>query len=264
MAQTLPDEPYFVWNGLDSREMGLVVAAYPSSYNPEARVTEYDIPGRDGTLIVADGSYKSISLSVSCYIKPEANRKRLYSWLRGQGTVEFGNRPGYTREASIFQAISFDKLMRGYEWGSLTVPFKTIAYCHDADYGTNVEIQTDAVNGSYIQNPGDMSVPAIIEIHGTFDQGYVIAGGVKVELTDVEDGIVLDWEAQDCYELQYDEDTGEYSYLANANMLVTVDQSSPTGAQQSFVEGRNTITYAVTGTGSIDEIFVKNNWRYYG
>ena len=49
--------PYFIYNGIDSRMMGVIVTAMPPTVRAAQRVESVKVPGRSGSLHETDGSY---------------------------------------------------------------------------------------------------------------------------------------------------------------------------------------------------------------
>ena len=48
-------QSYFVWNGADSRSMGIITKAHAPLIRPEERVNHVQIPGRSGDLTETEG-----------------------------------------------------------------------------------------------------------------------------------------------------------------------------------------------------------------
>lgn len=85
---------YFVFNGINSRDMGLTVERIPVMHSPKKRITSIAIPGRSGNLHQWDGSFENVTQSYQCWFsKPEDYQTlsmrvhRILEWL---GTAPAG------------------------------------------------------------------------------------------------------------------------------------------------------------------------------
>lgn len=66
----------FWLDGICSRDMGITVQGFPNFPAPKARVSIYDIPGRNGDLTYWDGSFENISAEIQCFITDEEKVER--------------------------------------------------------------------------------------------------------------------------------------------------------------------------------------------
>ena len=109
--------------------MGIAVNTYPPIVKPRERISQVTIPGRQGDLAIPESNgepiYEAYLRTVECTLLPDAQLQNVLSWLTGTGSVIFGNEPGMVYTARIVNQISFDKIMRGREHRSFSVPF----YC---------------------------------------------------------------------------------------------------------------------------------------
>ena len=48
---------YFIYNGKDSRDMGVILESLPPITRPKRRMETLTIPGRNGTLCIDEGTY---------------------------------------------------------------------------------------------------------------------------------------------------------------------------------------------------------------
>lgn len=68
-------------------------------------------------------AYDNILLSCTCIIKSTEMIREIASWLRGYGSVRFGNKWDVYYQARIANQIVFQKLVRGNDYYSFTVSF---------------------------------------------------------------------------------------------------------------------------------------------
>ena len=236
-------EPYFIWNGLNSMEMGLLVTDFPAICRAKERVTTVTVPGRSGNLTITDGTdvYESYLRTLKAVTMPGANIHDICAWLRGSSTVIFGNEADYAYTARITNQVSFDKLYNGgyYE---LSIPF----YCQPLKQTVQKESDiTITASGTTISNPGDVASRPIITLMASDTDTIVLTvGSSAVTIIGLKSGesIILDWDMMDAR---------LSDGVTNANSYVTGNaQTIPTG--DSFV----------SWTGSVSKVVISPNWRY--
>ena len=145
---------YFVYNGVDSRTMGVHVIKYPPIVLPPERLKYVTVPGRAGDLTQTEGSaiYDPYTKIMEVSNAKGFDLDRVTRWLRGRGTMIFGNEPKYAYDVDLGAECQLDKIIRGVWGGDLrirTQPFKRLAIPEP-----DIELTADAT----IYNPGD--VPA--------------------------------------------------------------------------------------------------------
>ena len=234
--------PYFIWNGHDSREYGIVVSEYPSIIRPKERVTEVTIPGRSGTLTIPEGDqpvFETMLRSCKCWIKPGADIERICAWLHGSGSVVFGNEPQRAYRARITNQIDFLTVLRGREQRAFAIPFLCQPFKLLYPPADEFELTT---SGMKITNPGTAPAWPKITVYGNGTITLITYSGAVV-LHNIERGIVLDWAAQECMSL----DGGR---LLNEKVE---------GEPQYLPPGESTITW--TG-GNVTRVMITPNWCF--
>jgi phage-related protein len=184
-------QPYFIWNGIDSRSMGVVVTAYPPIIRAKERVTQVTIPGRAGTMTMLEGDavYDGYIKTIRIGNRPTAALQPIISWLHGAGELILGNEPNMAYTGRIINQISFTKLFPGTWQADVQIwvePFK-----HSAIPEPAISVsQTDV-----LYNPGDVASFPRITLTGT-GTGTLVLAGVAMTFEDVNEGIIVDCEAQ--------------------------------------------------------------------
>lgn len=62
-------KPFFVFGGVSSKSMSITIEEKDILSGAEADVTEYEIPGRDGTVFERNGRYRNIEIIYETYLK---------------------------------------------------------------------------------------------------------------------------------------------------------------------------------------------------
>ena len=105
--------PYFVWNGVDCRTMGLAIST-PPRVIPEERVEQITVPGRPGAILRPEGVgiYAPYVLTIHAGNRGGASLQAILSWLRGPGTLILSSEPNRAYEARVINAGQLDHLFR--------------------------------------------------------------------------------------------------------------------------------------------------------
>lgn len=230
-------QDYFLWNGMDCRQYGIHVSEQPPITIPAERRTQTNVPGRPGSLTQLEGEdiYDDMILSVTCFISAPAQIPAIAAWLKGSGTVIFGNRTGGYYKARIANQIPFEKVLRGNPHCHFAVNFR----CYPFFYAAAATDITVTTSGTTITNPGNVYAEPILTVYGSGDITLMV-GTTIVELEDISGSIVIDSVLQEAYQgtaLMNDHMNGEFPVLKP-------------GAS------------AISWTGAVTKVVVKPNWRY--
>ena len=112
---------WFIWNGVDSRTMGVVVTKYPAIVYPAERVETVSVPGRSGFLTRTQGShvYDGYLKTVGIGNLRNADPQAIAAWLRGSGQLVLGSEPNFVYQARVIKEASADRLMPDVYSGSI-------------------------------------------------------------------------------------------------------------------------------------------------
>lgn len=183
-------QSYFIWNGVDCRTMGVYLRGTVSRIKPEERVEHVTIPGRAGdlTLLEGDGIYNSYIQTAEIRVKSAAQIEPAINWLRGDGMVTFSGEPDKCQRARVIGAVTLDKLSRNLDIWVGNVQF----YCEPVKRLVNASDIEVTVNGTTVNNPGDLyAMPSII-INGGSGIVTLRVGDRVLAISDCTDGMVVD------------------------------------------------------------------------
>ena len=214
---------YIIWKGINSRTVGITVTELPEIVLPEERVTFTDVPGLSGSLTQTEGTdvYKDITLAVKCYVPdltPQAVQA-IAGYFRGSGRLELPSRPEGYYEARVINQIPFSKILRGNTPRTFTVNFR----CKPFLRLYSGEEEQEITSGSFLLNPTGIQAKPLITITGSGDI-TLLMGTRIIQLTDIEEGIVLDSELQEAYygnELKNTQMTGEFPIFGAGNTAIS-------------------------------------------
>ena len=230
-------QDYFIWNGVDCRNLGIHVSAQPPITIPQERSTQTNVPGRPGSLTTLEGEdvYDDLMLTAECFISDPAQIQAIATWLKGSGTVTFANRLGGHYNARIANQIPFEKVLKGNPHCTFAVNFR----CFPFWYQDGVSDITITASGSTITNPGSVYSEPVITVYGSGTITLMV-GITIVELENISGNIVVDSVVQEAYKgqtLMNDHMSGDFPILR---------------------PGMNAISW----NGNVTKVVIKPNWRY--
>ena len=192
-------EPYFIFRGIDSRDIGVVVEDMFDVHRPKRNVQTIQVPGRDGRLTQDDGTYDTYTISgkINCFGAPLSD---VYAWLSGSGDLILGDEPTRSIRASATAQVKNTRFRCDGCYDSLQVSFD----CQPFRY--HVE-QTEGANDipltsspATVSNPGTYKSAPRLTIEGT-GTAVLTIGTQILEVTDLAGGVIIDAELCECFDL---------------------------------------------------------------
>ena len=191
---------YFIWNGMDCRNMGVTLAGPVAIVRPEERVKHVEIPGRSGDLTQTEGEnddpvYNSYIQTASIQVRGGYHVRDVYRWLRGSGYVIFHGEPDRRQKARIIGAVTLNKHSRNLDVWTGEVQF----YCQPLKELLREETVTITSSGTSIFNAGDVTEKPKIKLTSTGGNATITIGGKTTLMTALTSGVnyVLDSETQE-------------------------------------------------------------------
>ena len=145
---------YFIWNGMDCRDMGIKLSGPVPIVRPEERVQQVEIPGRSGDLTELEGEeiYNPYIQTATIMVQGGYRVREIYNWLKGAGYVTFHGEPDRKQAARIIGAITLNKHSRNLDWWVGEVQF----YCQPLKQILHESTVTITSSGSTVMNSGDV------------------------------------------------------------------------------------------------------------
>lgn len=232
---------YFIFNGIDSRSMGVHVIKYPPIVMPPERLTYITVPGRSGDLTQTQGTgvYDAYTKVMEVSNGVGFNPDRVTKWLRGRGTMIFGNEPKYKYIVDLGNKCQLDRVIHGVWGGQLqmrTQPFKQLAI---------PEPDITLTANKTIFNPGDVPAYPLFTfsaVSSTTVSATITLNGTAVTWSQVQKNYTADFEIQ-------------WLMDANGTPLANV----MTGAYTPLLPGNNTVRCNWTNVTSLK---MTPRWRY--
>ncbi len=224
-----------LYKGVNCSRFGIIPARRPSVPAPEIRVTEMEIPGRDGVLVETDGCYGTITIPVEFnYLVPPEKWMDAYRkakrWLTGSGWLVLEDDQDYMYKVLYVKITDTERTSRRI--GNFTAEFTCDPYAYLVS-GQQEHSVTDV-----LYNPYMLSHP-VYKITGEGVCALTVNGNTMS--ANVGQNITIDTELM----IAYREDG-------------TMQNTGVTGDYEKLYlqEGENTITVT-----SGFEVTVQPNWR---
>ena len=179
-------QSYFIWNGIDSRAMGVITRRHAPLIRPEERVEHVQIPGSSGDLTETEGEniYNSYIQTISFSVTDGSRVRDVFRWLRGSGTVTFSSQPGLQQAARVVGAVTLEKHSRNLDWWEGEVQF----YCQPLKEKLQEETVTVTSSGTSVRNAGDVIAKPHIVATANATSMTIAAGGKLLEITGLTSG----------------------------------------------------------------------------
>ena len=217
---------YFIWNGIDCRNMGVKLSGPVPIIRPEERVQHVEIPGRSGDLTELEGEqiYNSYIQTVTIMVPGGYRVRDIYNWLKGSGYITFHGEPDRKQKARIVGAITLNKHSRNLDWWVGEVQF----YCQPLKQKLTEDTVTVTSSGSTVMNAGDKRSRPKITAKASGSSMTITIGGKSLTITGLINGseYIIDSEIMEVTNAAGTESltansTGEFPVLAPGANSVT-------------------------------------------
>ncbi len=246
---------WFEFKGVKSSDMGILLRQMPTRTLPGRNYTRRKVAGRDGSVVLGDGSYNDVSVRIECSVPDGARMAEVAAWLAGSGLLRFSDEPNLAYEASVEKEYSRSSILNRCDGQRFTVtwicaPIRRL-------YPDAADIEISASGGSFTAEGTYFSLPKLA-IYGSGAFHVTIAGGghsSSMFFTGVPSGgIVVDSMLMDAL-------TMDGAGLLNSCVLSNSDDFF------RIYPGTNTVTWGVGSgdeeeAGSISRIIITPRWRW--
>lgn len=228
--------PYFIYNGIDSRMMDIIVTAMPPTVRAAKRLESITVPGRDGSLHETDGAYDNYTKTIECAIKDRKKLDDIAAWLTGSGEIIFSSEPDKVYRVTISNTISIAQMMRTFQ--KFQVSFDTYPFKYSVNrFDEALELEKPAV----ILGKGTVYSQPVITVYGSGTVTLTI-NGADYPLSNVDGYVTINSEIEECYKGNL-----------NRNNIFSADEFP------RLDPGDNSISW----TGNVEKIEIQPNWRWF-
>ena len=229
------------FNGISSKDVGIEVETYPRYEIPEKNVTTYEIPGRNGNIVVDNGTFKNAITSYDVSFLTEDGEynsqiHKIAAWLyspSGYAILEDSYDIEHYRMARISSSTDFENLFNKAGKATLEFDCKPQRFLKDGDKSRIIKTEINAVISSKLHNPTLFNSNPIIKIYNQSKSdtnkriSYFKIGDTTINFSDlIQDAtklsydsinIVIDFETHNAYYYNSnDEESKKYALSAYA------------------------------------------------
>lgn len=233
-----------VFNGISSKDVGIEVETFPEYTIPEREYEAIHVPGRNGDVIIDNGTYKNVSrsykVSIATYDIPYHQKMSgVAKWLHsapGYARLEDSYEPAFYRLAYYNESVSIENLFN--EAGKATINFT----CKPQRFYKSGEQTISFSSAGEIQNGTVNIALPLIKVTKVNLQGRIMVGDATITIASDSGNIIIDSELQDVYDADGN----------NKNSVVTFDS----GIFPLLQPGSNEISF----DGGITKVEVIPRW----
>ena len=194
---------WFIWNGKDSRTMGVIVTQAPPHVYPEERVEQVQILGRPGALLIpqGDGIYNPYVKSIGIANRGTVDHRELAAWLRGSGQLIVSTEPGFVYDARIIAEAQAERVFLNNYSGLVDFLVQPLKSEYPPEPAMTIEADGDG--STEITARGDVPARPVYRVEGTGTIVLTVGDGsetgtgsvLSVALDETMDGFVVDTNA---------------------------------------------------------------------
>ena len=211
------------FNGISSKDVGIEVETYPRYEIPEKNVTTYEIPGRNGNIVVDNGTFKNAITSYDVSFLTEDGEynsqiHKIAAWLyspSGYAILEDSYDIEHYRMARISSSTDFENLFNKAGKATLEFDCKPQRFLKNGDKSRIIKTKINAVISTKLHNPTLFNSNPIIKIYNQSKSdtakriSYFKVGDTTINFSDlIQDAtklsydlinIVIDFETHNAY-----------------------------------------------------------------
>ena len=180
--------PYFIFNDIDSRDLGLIIKEMPPISKSEKDIEEIEIFGKNGPLHIDYGTYRSKSYSIICILTDVTQIDNLKKIYDGVGNLELSTEPNRIYNVAIKNQIDFSKYLEYLKEFPIEFSVEPFAY-------SKAEKKLLVSSNKTLEIEINGTAPSKFIINTTFP-GIFSINGISVELLD--DNLSIDCFFMNC------------------------------------------------------------------
>ncbi len=181
---------YFIFKGISSDTMGVILTELPPITKPPKKYRKYDVIGKDGTEIKEDG-YTSYPKPLSIGIKDPSNIDQIIDWLDGSGQLIISSEPDKFYTAKILEQADYTSLLR-FRQATVVFEIQPFKYAVANDVITKTSPFSITNDGNYYCLP-------TLTIYGSGNVTVKLDGADIFTITSVPSSITVDGMTHNCY-----------------------------------------------------------------
>lgn len=230
---------YFIFNGIDSRDMGIDVVAFPEIIKPERNIETVNVQGRNNNLYIDYKTYNSYNISIECTInklsKNKQNIDKIISWLNGFGELIISQEKDKIYSACIKESIQISNVI--WVFPKFIITFEIQPFKKSVNY---INEELEITKETILNNIGTVESSPIITIYGNGNITLNINED-SFTINNIEDYITINSEYLEVYK----DNINQNNKYQNFDF-------------PKFKIGENIIAFL----GNVNKIKIQPNWRW--
>lgn len=189
----------FTFNGINSKSLGVICSGSGTFNAPERDVTEVEIPGRSGNLVIDNKRFRNVAVTYPAFITTDfaANTAAVRSWLLAPASycrLEDDYHPDEYRMARYAGSVDFSPRFLNRS-GDFNIVFdcKPQRYLKTGEQAVTIEASGDAIT-----NPTNFEALPLLHVTGTGD-GEVVVNGTTIQIMGMVEYLDIDCDAMVAY-----------------------------------------------------------------
>lgn len=181
---------FFVYDGKNSQDLGLLISGEKTYNSPSRDVTTVSIPGRSGDLIIDNRRYNNVEISYTVSFRKDVPEKTraLKAWLlsnAGYRRLEDTYQPEYFRLAAISNATAFEISINRYGTAELIFNCNPFLFSKGGEQTVSIP-----ASGGRIYNPEYFESQPIITVYGN-GNGVLSVNNINYNLSDIDGYVTI-------------------------------------------------------------------------
>ena len=230
-----------IWAGTSNKDVGMIVEHYPSVVLPNRSQEIQKVPGRNGDIIITNGSFENYDQQYSVFIdakhigKLEQVMPTIVDWLlghEGYQRLEDSYFPDFYRLAYYAGGAQFISVFNEYGQGTLTFN------CAPEKYYKSGEKTITLTKGQVLRNPSSFAAYPLITVKGS-GSGTLSFNGTALTISSIGTFVTIDTKLHKAY-----------NGTTNRNSTIT-------GSYESLKLGKST---TITWSGGVTGVDIIPRW----
>ena len=190
-----------IWAGTSNKDVGMIIEHYPSIILPNRSQDIQKVPGRNGDIVLTNGSFENYEQSYSAFLdaknigKLEQVMPKVVDWLlghEGYQRLEDSYFPDVYRMAYYSGGSEFISLFNEYGEGTLTFN------CAPEKYYKTGEWPITMSKNQVLMNPSSFTANPLILVNGS-GSGTLTFNGSNVTITNIGTSVTIDVKLHKAY-----------------------------------------------------------------
>lgn len=230
-----------IWAGTSNKDVGMVIEHYPSVVFPERDQVIQEVPGRNGSVVLANGSFKNYEQQYSAFLDSknigglEQVMPKVVDWLlghEGYQRLEDSYFPDFYRMAFYSGGTSFINMFNEYGEGTLTFN------CAPEKYYKTGEWPITLSKNQVLLNPSSFAASPLIVVTGS-GSGTLTFNSNSITISNIGTSVTIDVKLHKAY-----------NGTTNRNNTIT-------GSYENMKLGKST---TITWSGGVTGVKLTPRW----